>query len=241
MELVRDFSYFKTSTYSDKEAMDIASNALGYFRENGSSHPEYPLPLLFQAAGFIERLIVMNAQAERENPPRKLTDEELHTPAFTQALNSATSEFELALAHCLPVMSSVPSSCVNEALIASCFLNPLNSGRRTDYESISTAFDSRANVSRHALTLSLCYSKVPWTKEMYDGLVEWFAPSLLLCTIDNIPPMASPAVRVALDWAMSLDEKPVRRFESMMHQFEHMVTPSPQAAVTIELPPDFTV
>lgn len=241
MELVRDFLYLKTSDRSTEEVMDLASNALGYFRSLGEEEPQHPLPLLFQGAGFIERLMILSVRAERATPSRTLTDEEMYTPAFAEALNSATVEFELAMKHCLPIMQSVPSAGLHEGLLASCFLNPLNSGTRAESPEPFEAFESRMAVCEHALTLSLCYSQVPWTQEMYDHLTTWFAPALLLCTITNTPPMASPAVRVALDWARSLDDNPMRRFKSMAREFTNMVSPSPQANVRIELPPDFTV
>lgn len=233
----QDYSHFKITQLDKAECEAIVVNALAYMRDNGKQEPQYPFPQLFQATAFMERVVIMHARAERESPPRKITDEEVYTEDFATKLEYFTGEYIAALAGCIPAMSATHSSVPDAAMIASCFLNPLDSPHRA-IPMNSTA--DRSEVCEHALMLSLTYSQLNWTQEMYDALVEWYPPALLLCADNNIPPMANPAVRTALEWAMSLDEKPKRRFMTMRDQFDNMVKPSPEAAAHLDLPAEFS-
>lgn len=233
----QEYSYFKPSLLNQEEQLAVFQNAVGYFRSNDQVKAKYPLLTLFQASAFFERLIVMQSKAERETPPRKISDEEFYTEDFAKKLEYFTGEYEAALVACMDVMDSVPSISRSDGSLAACFLNPLDSPHRAIPMNSSSA---RAEICEHALMLALTYSRVPWTERMYDALVNWYPPALLLCPEENIPPMASPAIRTALDWALSLDEKPKRRFKTIRTQFANMIAPSPQAAAHLDLPTNFT-
>lgn len=231
-----DYTHFKPSLLSSEEQMAIIHNGVAHFRESGKEEARYSLPTLFQAVGFFERLMHAHIMAERETPPRKLTDEEFYTEDFAEKLEFFTIEYELALAGCMELMDSVHSISPSAGLLASCYLNPLDSPHRAIPMNPDAA---RAQVCEHALMLSLTHSKLDWTQSMYDALMAWYPPALLLCSEGNIPPMAPPAVRIALEWAMDLDEKPKRRFQTMAHQFVNMTKPMPDAAAHLDLPGGF--
>ena len=220
-----------------EEQLAVFQNAVGYFRSNDKVEAKYPLLMLFQASAFFERLIIMQTKAERETPPRQISDEEFYTDAFAQKLEYFTMEYEAALGACLDVMNSVHSISRSDGLLAACFLNTLDSPHRAIPMNSDSA---RAAICENALMLALTHSQMPWTQSMYDKLVDWYPPALLLCPEKNIPPMASAAIRIALDWALSLDENPKRRFETIRSQFANMIAPSPEAAAHLDLPTNFT-
>lgn len=232
----QEYSHFKPSTLDPKAFEDVVTNGLLCFRENGKESPRHDPATLFQAVAFMERLIVMQASAKRESPPRELSDEEFYTDDFARQVEFFTKEFQAAMVAALPVMKATHSITSELGLLASCFLNPLGSKHRALPMSRDAA---RAQVCEHALMLSLTYSELEWTQGMYDALVEWYPPALLLCNDKNIPPMCTPAVHTALMWAMSLDEKPKSRFLTMRDQFENMIKPSPEAASHFDLPHGF--
>ena len=233
----RDYTYFKPSELTSELYLDIITNAVGCLRGHGKEIPRYDSASLFQAVAFFERLTVMNSLAKRESPFRTLTDEELYTQDFANRLEIATEEFKAAERSLIPLMSSVHSITSPLGLLASCFLNPILKLR---HEKLMDARQSRLAVCENALPLCLAYSQVPWTQDMYDHLMAWYPPALLLCAENNIPPMCTPAVRIAIDWAMSLDEKPTRRFKTMRDQFENMIG-SREPPSHLDLPKDFVL
>ena len=234
----RDYAYLKTSTLSGEDYKAIADNALAYFRNSASEKPKYALPVLFQACAFFERLIDKWGAAQRETPAREVTDEEFYTDAFAEELNYFTEEYVAAMRGCLGVMESVHSLVPAPVSIAVDFLNPLNSL----HSSIPMhAEAARAQVCEHALMLSLTYSHVPWTQAMYDDIVAWYPAALLLCPQHNIPPMAAPDMRTALDWALSIDDHPKRRFLTLCSRFDTLLHPTPEAAAQLSLPSGFSL
>lgn len=230
----QDYSHLKLSTMDIKEYEGIMLNALGFFRANAKEAPLYPLPMLFQAAAFSERFFTLKVQHERATPPTQMTEEEVYDPVFAQRLDFFTQEFIEACDACLPVMDSVHSITPSVISIAAAFLNPLN--RPPQYQVPMERAAARANVVDQALDLALQYSSVAWTKEMTDKLLAWYPAAFLLCKPLNVSPHLPAEVRTALDWAMGLDEKPKRRFQSMHRQFTTMISPSPDAYESIELP-----
>ena len=232
-----DYTYFKKSELTSEVYLDIIQNAVGCLRGHGREIPRHASASLFQAVAFFERLTVMESLGKRESPPRTLTDEELYTQDFANRLEIATDEFKTAERSLITLMSSVHSIASPLGLLASCFLNPMLNLRR---ETLMDAKKSRVVVCEHALPLFLGYSQVPWTHEMYDNLMAWYPPALLLCAENNIPTMCTPAVRIAIDWAMSLDEKPTRRFKTMRDQFENMIG-SREPPPHLDLPEDFVL
>ena len=233
----KDYTHFKPSLLDKEEYLAIVQNAVGYFRSLDNVEALYPLTTLFQATAFFERLALMHVKAERETPPRQISDEEFYTDDFATKLEFFTSEYEAAIVACRDVMNSVPSISRSDGALAACFLNTLDVPHRAIPMNASSA---RAVVCEQALMLSLTHSQVPWTQSMYESLINWYPPALLLCPAKNIPPMASPAVRIALEWALSLDDKPKRRFDTIKGPFANMIAPSPQAAAHLDLPTNFT-
>lgn len=233
----RDYAYFKQSKLTSEMYLDIIENAVGCLRGHGKEIPRYASALLFQAVAFFERLTVMDSFAKRESPTRALTDDELYTQDFANRLEIATEEFKTAEQSLITLMSSVYSITSPLSLLASCFLNPMLNLR---HEKLMDARQSRLVVCEHALPLCLTYSQVPWTQNMYNNLMAWCPPALLLCAEHNIPPMCTPAVRIALEWAISLDEKPMRRFKTMNDQFENMIGPR-DPPPHFDLPKEFSL
>lgn len=232
----RDYTYFKPSELTFEMYSDIIENAVGCLRGHGKEMPRYDSASLFQAVAFFERLTVMDSLSKRESPPRTLTDEEVYTQSFATQLEFATAEFKAAERSLIPLMSSVHSLSSPLGLLASCFLNPMLNLR---HEKLMDARQSRLAVCEHALPLCLTHSQVPWTQDMYKNIMAWYPPALLLCAENNIPPMCTPAVRIAIDWAMSLDENPTRRFKTMRDQFENMI--GSREPPHLDLPTDFVL
>ena len=234
----RDYSHFKPSTLTQESYLDVVENAVACFRENGKQTPRYDSATLFQAVAFFERIAFLHTRAQRETPPRTLTDEEFCTRAFAIRLEFFTDEFKAAEKGTLALMNSVFSITSSAGLLASCFLNPMSSQpKRLRLDKDKT----RSDICVHALNLSLSYSQAPWTQEIYDNLMDWYPPALLLCANDNIPPMCAPIVRMALDLYMSLDNNPVHRFNTMKNTFKCMVTPGLTAAAPfLALPAGFS-
>lgn len=230
----KDYSHLKLSALDIKEYEKIMVNALGFFRGNGKEKPRYPMPMLFQVAAFSERFLTLQVHHERATPPTQMTEEEVYDPVFAEKLNFFTQEFIDACEACLPVMDSVHSITPSVVSIAAALLNPLNSPPQ--YQIPLDRATVRAHVVGQALDLSLQYSNVPWTQEMSDKLLAWYPAAFLLCKPLNVPPHLPAEVRTALDWAMGLDEKPKRRFNTMHTQFTTMISPSPEAYESIELP-----
>lgn len=230
----QDYSHLKLSALNIDEYQDIVLNALPFFRENGKEKPRYPIPTLFQAAAFTERFFMIKIRHERATPPTEMTEEEIYAEDFAEQLNFFTQEFIDACSACTPVMDSVHSGVTSLGSIAASFLNPLNSP--VAHQLPLDRATVRAHVAEHALNLALQYSNVPWTKEMSEKLLAWFPASFLLCNPLNVPANLPAEVRTALDWAMGLDEKPMRRFRTMHTQFTTMISPSPEAHESIALP-----
>lgn len=232
----QDYTHFKPRLLSQEEYNAIAENATAHIRGNGKA-AKYPLPVLFQAAASVERFLIMHTTGERETPPRTISDEEFYTDAFAQELEFLTLEYTAALTGCSELMDSVRPSISSSALLACSFLNPLSSSYRS---TPTTVAEARSQLCADALMFSLCHSTVPWTQPMYEALIEWYPAALLLCQQTNIPPMATPAMRTALEWAIGLDDNPKRRFKTINYQFSNMISPLPTAAANLDLPIDFS-
>ena len=174
----KDYTHFKPSLLEKDEYHAIVQNAVAYFQSFDKAEPLYPLPLLFQATAFFERLIVMQTMADRETPPRQISDEEFYTDTFAEKLEWFTVEYEAALAACQEVMDSVHSISRSDGVLAACFLNTIDSPHRSIPMNTTSA---RAVICEQALMLAFTYSQVPWTQSMYDALTNWYPPALLLC------------------------------------------------------------
>ena len=162
----------------------------------------------------------------------------MHTPAFAAHLNATTLEFMDACRGCMPVMDSVHSITTSVSSIGSSFLNPLLRVAESD---TALAVTSRAEVAENSLVLALQFSKVPWTQDMADALLSWYAPSFLLCGNANAPTQyLPPPVQLALQWAMDLDENPLRRFKTMRDSFGAMLSSGHDLGPSIPVPSDDT-
>ena len=222
----------------------MVSEATSLFRENTPSankqrlHVSNGLATLFQTMAVMERCVLLNTRAGREVPAKVIQDHDVHTPAFAAHLNATTLEFMDACRGCMPVMDSVHSITTSVSSIGSSFLNPLLRVAESD---TALAVTSRAEVAENSLVLALQFSKVPWTQDMADALLSWYAPSFLLCGNANAPTQyLPPPVQLALQWAMDLDENPLRRFKTMRDSFGAMLSSGHDLGPSIPVPSDDT-
>ena len=76
---------------------------------------------------------------------------------------------------------------------------------------------------------------------MAHALLAWYAPSFLLCGDTNAPTQyLPPPVQLALQWAMDLDENPLRRFKTMRDSFGAMLSSGHDIGPSIPVPSDDT-
>lgn len=224
----------------------MVSEATSLFRENTPSankqrlHVSNGLATLFQTMAVMERCVLLNTRAGREVPAKVIQDHDVHTPAFAAHLNATTYEFLEACHGCMPAMDSVHSITPSVAALGSSFLNPLLRWVESE-DAPMPAVTSRAEVAENSLVLALQFSKVPWTPPMAHALLAWYPPSFLLCGNANAPTQyLPPPVQLALQWAMDLDENPLRRFKTMRDSFGAMLSSGHDLGPSIPVPSDDT-
>ena len=238
------YSHLPLHALSSEEFHELVSKAVSLFREGSDRakrrqvHVNDGLASLFQTMAVMERCVVLNTRAQRDVPDKSLQDHYVHTPAFEAHLNATTLEFMAACRGCMPVMDSVHSITTSVSSIGLSFLNPLLRVTESDTALVVT---SRAEVAENSLVLALQFSKVPWTPDMADALLSWYAPSFLLCRDTNAPTQyLPPPVQLALQWAMDLDENPLRRFKTMRDSFGAMLSSGHDIGPSIPVPSDDT-
>lgn len=230
----REYSHFKPDEYSPDELDALIQNAFGVLRSFENVKPLYPDHLLFQVVGFMERIIILSS---KDKSPVK--DDDCYTQIWADRLNFATCEFINSYDGCAEIVNSIVSGVPARNIIAASLLNPL-------FQQHERAVPIDSNVAKQhicqtALELPLVHAHVMWTQTMYDNLIEWYPPALLMCTPQNIPPMAPADIRTALEWASSIESNPNSRLKQMHSQFQNMISPNPSREAMFIIPYDATL